>query len=192
MAESQRLWAIWHEMGDIVQDEHDGLQGRVRALFTESQKEGVQQERMDQSRPLLQPELHQEAILKQMQSQCWALEAADCIACVCARTRSRAATSKSASVAGAHIHLQAQANQAERANQADKAGQADQQGLSLCHDQRQDGNGMHSQPDEGEGQPQGALQLTGIDVLFEDWSEAYLADPLWNEGFEGLQRGELF
>ena len=125
-----------------------------------------------------------------MQSQCWRLEAAACIACVSARTRSRAANSGSP-VAGAHINLQAQANQAERANQADQADRANQQGQSQCHDQRHDQNGMQSQPDEGDGQPQGSLQLTGIDVLFADWSEAYLADPLWKESFEGLQRGEL-
>ena len=64
VAESQRLRAIWHDMADMVQEEHDGLQGRVRALFAESQKGGVQQERMDQGRPLLQPRLRQEAFLK--------------------------------------------------------------------------------------------------------------------------------
>ena len=152
---------------------------------------GVQQERMDQGTPLLQPRLRQEAVLKQMRSQCWGLEAAACIACVSARTRRRTANSESAPVAGAHNHLQAQANQAERPNQADQADQADQQGQSQCHNQRQDQNGMHSQPDEGEGQPQGSLQLTDIDGLFADWSVAYRADPLWKESFEGLQRGEL-
>ena len=69
-------------------------------------------------------------------------------------------------MAAAHIFLQAQANQAERGNRADYSDQADQHGQSQCHDQRQDQNGMHSQPNEGEGQPQGSLQLTGIDVLF--------------------------